>query len=107
VSAVRLRGEDAVDVVTQDVPGGLRAALADEELIAIRTPTLLLIGDRSPLLHAETTRDRVQRLMPNVDVELVTDTRHGPSIEHPEYVNNRILQFLRAAAAGQLPRRTT
>ncbi|WP_269859643.1 alpha/beta fold hydrolase [Streptomyces sp. RPT161] len=80
--------------------------LTDKELSAVRTPTLLLIGDRSPLLHAAPTRDRAQRLMPNVDVELVADTRHGPSIEHPEYVNNRILQFLKAASAGQLPRHT-
>ncbi|MDF3294438.1 alpha/beta fold hydrolase, partial [Streptomyces silvisoli] len=77
--------------------------LTDEELSAIRTPTLLLIGDRSPLVHAVPARERVQRLMPNVDVELVTDTRHGPSIEHPEYVNGRILEFLKTAGMSQLP----
>ncbi|MEY9845565.1 alpha/beta fold hydrolase [Streptacidiphilus sp. MAP5-3] len=71
--------------------------LTDDELGAIRTPTLLLIGDRSPLIHAVPTRDRVRRLMPNTEVELVTDTRHGPSIERPEYVNERILGFLRTA----------
>ncbi|MCQ4041720.1 alpha/beta fold hydrolase [Streptantibioticus rubrisoli] len=73
----------------------------------MRWPTrTLLIGDRSPLLHASPTRDRAQRLTPNVDVELVTDTRHGPSIEHPEYVNNRILRCLGAATAGELPHHT-
>ncbi|MBF9067017.1 alpha/beta fold hydrolase [Streptacidiphilus fuscans] len=71
--------------------------LTDDELGAIRIPTLLLIGDRSPLIHAVPTRDRVRRLMPYADVELVTDTRHGPSIERPEYVNDRILGFVAAA----------
>ncbi len=80
--------------------------MSDEELSAISTPILFMIGDRSPLLHAEPTRDRAQRLMPNVDVEVVTGSGHGPSIEHPEYVNNRILRFIGTPDTARLPRPT-
>jgi pimeloyl-ACP methyl ester carboxylesterase len=74
----------------------------DEELRSIRVPSLVLLAQRSVLLHAPTALARVERLIPGVQTEIVPGADHGLPLEYPELVNARILRFIEAEA--QSPR---
>ncbi|CAO5254968.1 alpha/beta fold hydrolase [Frankia sp. AgKG'84/4] len=67
--------------------------LSDEDLRAIRTPTLVLVGQRSPLLHPARARARVG-LIPHGRAEILSGVGHGPGFQHGDDVNNRLLAFL-------------
>jgi pimeloyl-ACP methyl ester carboxylesterase len=69
--------------------------LSDDELRAIEIPTLVLIGERSPLLHPERAQARVG-LMPHGHAEILPGVGHGPGFEHGSDVNDRLLAFLDA-----------
>ncbi|SNQ48257.1 Alpha/beta hydrolase fold protein [Frankia canadensis] len=69
------------------------APLSDEDLRAIQTPALVLIGQRSPLLHPTRAQARVA-LMPHGHAEILPGVGHGPGFEHGSDVNNRLLAFL-------------
>lgn len=68
--------------------------LTDDEIRAIRVPTLLLLGEHSALLRPTQVRDRVNEMMPRVQVEIIAETGHGPNLERPDEVNQRILDFI-------------
>jgi pimeloyl-ACP methyl ester carboxylesterase len=68
--------------------------LTDDELRSITTPTLLLLGEYSPLLRSKPVAKRTKALMRNVDVEIVSGTGHGPFLERPRFINERILTFV-------------
>jgi len=74
--------------------------LSDDDLRAIDVPALVLIGERSPLLHPEHAKARVE-LMPNGQAEILPGVGHGPGFEHGSDVNGRLLAFLRSACSGQ------
>ncbi|OHV44528.1 alpha/beta fold hydrolase [Pseudofrankia sp. BMG5.36] len=67
--------------------------LSDEDLRAIQTPALVLIGERSPLLHPARAQARVA-LMPGGHAEILPGVGHGPGFQHGGDVNNRLLAFL-------------
>ncbi|MFJ8104848.1 alpha/beta fold hydrolase [Streptomyces sp. NPDC096132] len=71
--------------------------LTEDELRTIRTPLYLVIGRRSLILHPEWQRERVPRLVPGARAEIISDTGHGPAIDHPELLNARMLAFMRDA----------
>ncbi len=71
--------------------------MSDEELASIACPTLLMIGDRSPVTNAARAIERVQRLMPNVQVEVVPDAGHMIPVEHGSQFNDRVLRFIDGA----------
>ncbi len=73
--------------------------LSDDDLRSIHTPTLVLIGERSPLLHPDRARDRVQ-LMPRGHAEILPGVGHGPGFEHGSDVNDRLLAFLDSTQGG-------
>jgi pimeloyl-ACP methyl ester carboxylesterase len=75
----------------------------DEELGSIRVPALVLLAQRSVLLHARTALARVERLIPGVRAEIVPDADHGLPLEYPELVNARILRFIEAEAPSLRP----
>ncbi|GES28236.1 carboxylesterase [Streptomyces angustmyceticus] len=68
--------------------------LTEAELRGIRTPLYLLLGKRSLLVHPRRQQERVPRLVPGARVEIVSDTGHGPQIDHAEAVNDRMVRFM-------------
>jgi pimeloyl-ACP methyl ester carboxylesterase len=74
--------------------------LTDDELRGIGTPTLVLVGERSPLVRPERARARVA-LMPGGQVEILRGVGHGPGFQRgPHDVTDRIVAFLGSAAVA-------
>ncbi|MFD7284693.1 alpha/beta fold hydrolase [Streptomyces sp. NPDC059863] len=68
--------------------------LSEDELRSIRTPFYLVMGRRSLLVHPRRQLERVPRLIPGARAEIVDATGHGPQIDHPDLVNDRMLSFM-------------
>nr|WP_168515482.1 alpha/beta fold hydrolase [Streptomyces sp. S1D4-11]QIZ00674.1 alpha/beta fold hydrolase [Streptomyces sp. S1D4-11] len=68
--------------------------LTDDELSTIRTPLYLALGKRSLLVHPQRQMERVPRLIPGTRAEIISNTGHGPQIDHAEEVNRRMLDFM-------------
>ncbi len=77
-------------VLKQPFPG----RLSDEELRSIRTPMLLLFGERSLVTDAARAVDRARGLIANVDAEIVADAGHMLPIEKPDLFTRRLLAFI-------------
>ncbi len=76
----------------------------DDELRSLRTPTLLLVGDREVIYRDRTAvLDRARRLVPTLEAEWVPDAAHVPTMERPDLVNDRVLAFLDGGAASLRP----
>jgi len=71
--------------------------LSDEELVEkIEAPNLLLIGDKEYILGSPTSAiERAGRLLPNLEADIIPDAGHLLSLDQPELVTARILEFLR------------
>ena len=68
--------------------------LRDEEVRGVRAPTLLLLGEESPaFLHRLT--DRLEELLPNVQLSVVPGASHIMHEDNPRAVNEAVLGFLR------------
>jgi len=68
--------------------------LSEEELSTIRTPLYLVLGKRSLLVHPARQVERVPRLIRGARAEIVSNTGHGPQIDHADEVNRRMLHFM-------------
>ncbi|MFF4956359.1 alpha/beta fold hydrolase [Streptomyces sp. NPDC001222] len=68
--------------------------LSEEELSTIRTPLYLVLGKRSLLVHPARQVERVPRLIRGARAEIVSNTGHGPQIDHADEVNRRMLDFM-------------
>lgn len=66
----------------------------DDELRGVKVPLLALLAERSVLLHPERARNRVQRLAPGAEAEIIPGVGHGLTLEEPELVNARVLRFV-------------
>ena len=66
---------------------------SDQELHSLSVPILLMIGDHD-IVNNQASLQKARRLMPNITAELVTQAGHLVSMDQPEYVNNRIIEFL-------------
>ncbi|HEY5684951.1 MAG TPA: alpha/beta hydrolase [Acidimicrobiia bacterium] len=74
-------------------------AFDDRELAGIRSPTLLMIGDREVIYPPRAALSRAQVLIPEVETELVENTGHLINIEQAGLTDRRLSAFL-AAHAG-------
>ncbi|MFJ2731093.1 alpha/beta fold hydrolase [Streptomyces sp. NPDC087317] len=68
--------------------------LSEQELSTVRTPLYLVLGKRSLLVHAKRQVERVPRLIQGARAEIVSNTGHGPQIDHADEVNRRMLGFM-------------
>ncbi|WP_307821774.1 alpha/beta fold hydrolase [Streptomyces coffeae] len=68
--------------------------LTEDELATIRTPLYLVLGKRSLLVHPQRQVERVPRVIPGARAEIVSNTGHGPQIDHAEEINRRMLEFM-------------
>ena len=68
--------------------------LADDELMSIRVPTLILIGEDEPLYDPAAALERARLLIPNVEGRLVPLASHLLPMERPGFVDAAIESFL-------------
>jgi pimeloyl-ACP methyl ester carboxylesterase len=66
------------------------------ELRAIRSPTLLLMGDNELLYDPHATLRRARDRMPSLQAEIVPNAYHIAAMARPDEINARILRFLGA-----------
>jgi pimeloyl-ACP methyl ester carboxylesterase len=62
----------------------------------VRAPTLLVVGDRDPLIPLAAA-EATAAALPAADVAVLPGAGHLAFLEHPEEVNRAILDFLAAA----------
>ena len=68
---------------------------SDDELRAVRVPTLLLIGDHEVISDPAKALARACRLIPDVQGELVPQSRHDMCVSQCRIVDARVLDFLK------------
>ena len=68
--------------------------LSDEELRGIEVPVLFLVGENEKLYAAEDAVERMGRLVPWVETEIIPGAGHDLTILKAERVNRRMVQFL-------------
>jgi pimeloyl-ACP methyl ester carboxylesterase len=66
---------------------------SDDELRAIQTPVLLLIGDHEVIYKPEDAIRRAIRLVPNLKAEIVPNANHIAEYTNAQMVNEKILEF--------------
>jgi pimeloyl-ACP methyl ester carboxylesterase len=65
----------------------------DDELRAIQTPVLLLIGDHEVIYRPEDAIHRATSLVPNLKAEIVPNANHIAEYTSAQMVNEKILEF--------------
>ena len=65
----------------------------DNELRAIQTPILLLIGDHEVIYRPQDAIRRATRLVPNLTAEIIPDANHLAEYTNAPVVNEKILEF--------------
>jgi pimeloyl-ACP methyl ester carboxylesterase len=78
---------------TNGYSGVMPSAFGDEELRQIHLPVLMLIGDQDRL-NPPRAIERARQLIPHIEAEIIPRAGHFLSMEQPEAVNRRVLQFL-------------
>ena len=68
---------------------------SDDQLRAMRVPTLLLIGDHEVICDPATALARARRLFPDVQGELVPRSSHDMCFSQHRIVDARVLDFLK------------
>jgi len=66
---------------------------SDEELRAIQTPVLLLIGDHEVIYKPEDAIRRATRLVPNLKAEIIPNANHLAEYTNAPVINEKILEF--------------
>ena len=72
---------------------------SDDELRAMRVPTLMLIGDREVIYDPAAALARGRRLIPDFEGDLVSPSRHDMCFTQHRLVDGRILGFLKRTSA--------
>jgi pimeloyl-ACP methyl ester carboxylesterase len=88
-SAVGLRGAWHALMEAEDL---------ESRLAEIRVPTLIIVGDRDPLLAPSRI---MQRGVPGSRFVLIRGSSHGTAVRQPEAFNEAVLSFLADVEAGR------
>ncbi|ACM15768.1 hydrolase, alpha/beta hydrolase fold family, putative (plasmid) [Bacillus cereus Q1] len=72
---------------------GFPYIFTDQELSEIKTPMLLMLGEDEVMYNPLEAFKYAEDSSPNLTVELVKDVGHLMSMENPQYINDRILEF--------------
>jgi pimeloyl-ACP methyl ester carboxylesterase len=68
--------------------------LCDEELASIEAPTLILMGEHEKIFDPSAARERVRRVAPKIEVDIVKNAGHEVALSRRAIVNERVLRFL-------------
>lgn len=66
---------------------------SDKQLKSLKMPILVLIGDND-IINNDKSIEQAKKLLPNVETEIIKNAGHFLSVDQPEIVNKRILDFL-------------
>lgn len=66
----------------------------DNELQQITVPTLLYMGAETELYDPVKAAERVERLMPEVEIVIVPNAQHGLPFQYPDLTTKTILDFI-------------
>jgi pimeloyl-ACP methyl ester carboxylesterase len=78
----------------------------DDQLRAMRVPTLLLIGDHEVICDAATALTRARRLFPDVQGELVSQSSHDMCFSQHRIVDARVRAFLKKSRPDRVGERS-
>ena len=70
------------------------SVFSDTELRQIKTPTLLLFGEKETNFDPNTALKRATHLLPCVEAHIIPQARHIINIEQPEMINSLTMEFL-------------
>jgi pimeloyl-ACP methyl ester carboxylesterase len=73
--------------------GVMPSVFPDEELRQIKNPILMLIGDQDRL-NPPRVIGQAKRMIPHIEAEIVPNAGHLLSMEQPDLVDARVLEFL-------------
>jgi pimeloyl-ACP methyl ester carboxylesterase len=76
---------------------------SDEDLRRIAAPTLLLVAANDVVYAAGRALERAQRLIPDLEADVVPEAGHFVSMEQAPIVDRRVLAFLGVAKHGLEP----
>jgi pimeloyl-ACP methyl ester carboxylesterase len=86
-------------------PGGQRVSARDRLYLAAEMPTLIVWGERDPIIPARHGR-RAHEEMPGSRLELLPDSGHFPHLDDPRRFVDALATFLDEAPAANLDPRT-
>jgi pimeloyl-ACP methyl ester carboxylesterase len=99
-----------IDSVLEGLSMGMRSlqrhkavmppVLTDAEWGSLRPPALFLVGEHEVIYSAEKAVERLKRVAPTVQAEIVPGAGHDLTFVQAEMVNQRILQFLQEEPAA-------
>lgn len=72
--------------------------LSDDQLRSITTPTLLLLAENTVLYDPAAAAERARRLLPEVEIDIVSGAGHGLPFQFPDLVTARVLTFVDAVS---------
>lgn len=73
---------------------------SDEELSHIKSPVLLLIGNKEVVTKVDEVVARASRLIKNIRCQLIDDAGHTLATARPDVVNSKVMDFLNGVHAG-------
>jgi len=69
--------------------------LQDEELARLPAPALYLVGENEKIYSASQAVQRLKRVAPQVQIEVIPDAGHDLTLVQADLVNSKVLEFLR------------
>ena len=72
--------------------------LEDEELQSIKVPTLYLVGEHEKIYSAHKAIQRLRRVAPHIQAEVIPNAGHDLTVVQAEMVNTKVLEFLKEHA---------
>ena len=79
----------------------LPVMFSDDQLRAMRVPTLLLVGEQEVICDPAMALDRARRIFPDVQWEVVPRSSHDMCATQHRIVDARVLAFLKKTRAGE------
>jgi pimeloyl-ACP methyl ester carboxylesterase len=73
--------------------------LSSRRLRLIKAPTLVILGGKDGLVGSATAAAKRARNIPNREIEILPQAGHIMSVDEPEFVGERIVNFLEAENA--------
>lgn len=68
--------------------------LSDAELQSLRLPVLFLVGENEKIYSPQEAVERLTKVAPHIEWEIIPDAGHDLSIVQADLVNRKILEFL-------------
>jgi pimeloyl-ACP methyl ester carboxylesterase len=95
---------EQIEAFTEDGYLGLRSfkfkqmvnpyVLSDEELASLEVPVLFLVGEHERIYSASEAVERLSRVAPGIEAEIISGAGHDLTLARAELVNQRVLDFL-------------